>query len=70
MMKSFSSRLSVLRLLVGVQGAMLAAIGFLDARGLIGFAAGFGLVMTLIAIFEPSLAAIRGRQGEHGNDAA
>lgn len=56
---SDEKRILMLRLLVGVQGAMLAAIGFLDADGIIGFASGFGLVMALLALFEPALARMR-----------
>lgn len=54
-----AKRILTLRLFVGVQGAMLAAIGFLDADRIIGFAAGFGLVMLLLALLEPWLVRMR-----------
>lgn len=55
------NRLIFLRVIVGVQGAMLASIGLLDAKGIIGFASGFGLVMLLLALAEPALARMRER---------
>ena len=55
------ARLMGLRVIVGVQGALLAAIGFLGADNIIGFASGFGLVMMILALFEPALARMRER---------
>ena len=54
-----AKRILVLRIIVGVLGAMLAAIGFFDADEIVGFGAGFGLVMALVALFEPRLARMR-----------